>query len=55
VIESRRFAIVDPFERHAGNIGAQDLLRQRIALRHEHVVAPIQNVKRLFLYRLHGH
>ena len=31
VIKARRLAVIDPFQRHAGNIGAQDLLRQRIA------------------------
>ena len=28
MIEAYRFAVVDPFERHSGNVGSQNLLRE---------------------------
>src|SRR5258706_10421133 len=54
VIEARRFAVVDPLQGHARDIGSQDLLGQWMALRNDReVVGPIERRRLVFDPRLH--
>ena len=54
MVETCSLTVIDPLERHARHVGAQDLLRQRIAMRdHRKVVLNVQQRQPVWLHPIH--